>query len=293
MNLTAQNLDELCNLANKAAKAAGEIIETAMHKPVETLNKTGGESLASQVVTEIDLKAQQRILAILAESIKKYDLALLTEETEDDGSRLEKDFFWCIDPLDGTLPFIEKNPGFAVSIALLDKSGKPIIGVVYDPTEKKLYSAVKGKGVYRNKTKWTLSSDVSNNLTFIHDRSFLTHPDYKVTLVGLKKLVTKHGFKELKIIYTGGAVLNALWVLQQAPACYFKFPKNKPGGGSLWDYAATALIFEELGSPVSDMYRKPLDLNRANSTFLNHRGVLFASTFQLSVDISHLFHSIK
>ena len=71
--------------------------------------------------------------------------------------------------------------------------------------------------------------------------------------------------------------MNALWVLEQAPACYFKFPKPQAGGGSLWDYAATACIYAELGAWCSDFAGLDLDLNRADSTFMNHRGVLVAS----------------
>ena len=51
---------------------------------------------------------------------------VLTEETEDDGGRLRADYFWCVDPLDGTLPFIEGRPGSAVSIALIARDGTPV-----------------------------------------------------------------------------------------------------------------------------------------------------------------------
>ena len=71
---------------------------------------------------------------------------LLSEETNDDGSRFKEDFFWCIDPMDGTLPFINKQPGFSVSIALVAKDGTPNLGIVYDPSTDTLYHAIKGKG---------------------------------------------------------------------------------------------------------------------------------------------------
>ena len=49
------------------------------------------------------------------------------------------------------------------------------------------------------------------------------------------------------------------------------------GGGSLWDFAATACLFHETGGVATDMQGGPLDLNRADSSFMNHRGVLFAT----------------
>ena len=54
-----------------------------------------------------------------------YDLALLTEESEDDRSCFEKDYFWCIDPLDGTLPFTRNEAGYSVSIGLVAEMVRP------------------------------------------------------------------------------------------------------------------------------------------------------------------------
>ena len=99
-------------------------------------------------MTEVDFKSQQIILELIEPTLEKYDLALLSEEKEDDHSRFQKDYFWAIDPLDGTLPFIENMDGFAVSIALVSKAGIPIIGAVFDPTNSTLYHAIKGCGAF-------------------------------------------------------------------------------------------------------------------------------------------------
>lgn len=58
---------------------------------------------------------------------------------------------------------------------------------------------------------------------------------------------------------------------------YFKFPKSQQGGGSVWDYAATARLFEEAGGIVTDIHGGCLDLNRPDSHFMNHRGVIYSS----------------
>ena len=71
--------------------------------------------------------------------------------------------------------------------------------------------------------------------------------------------------------------MNALWCLENPPAKYFKRPKTKKGGGSLWDFAATSLILNEAGAIATDYYGAPLELNRKDSTYLNHKGILFAS----------------
>ena len=115
------DLDQLLATALEAADAAGAMI--ARSRPTTVERKAGGESLASQVLTDVDEQSQQLILEILAPTIERFDLGLLTEERDDDGSRFEKACFWCIDPLDGTLPFIDNVPGYAVSIALVARDG--------------------------------------------------------------------------------------------------------------------------------------------------------------------------
>lgn len=278
MRLSAEDLIQLVGCAATAVKEAGILIAQYDGREVLLQHKAGGESLASQVVTEVDELSQAIILKHLLPTCAVYDLALLTEEQPDDGSRLEKDAFWCIDPLDGTLPFTESIPGYAVSIALVARDGTPLIGVVYDPSTGTQYQAVQGQGALRNGEPWTLPpSSEAAPLSFISDRSIVIHPQFDGALAQLQVLASELGQDGLEATLTGGAVMNALWVLEQAPACYFKFPKPQAGGGSLWDYAATACIYAELGAWCSDVAGQRLDLNRADSTFMNHRGVLFAS----------------
>ena len=278
MRLSAENLKQLAECAGNAVREAGALIAQTDAREVLVQHKAGGESLASQVVTEVDELSQAIILKHLLPTCATYDLALLAEEQPDDGSRLEKDAFWCIDPLDGTLPFTQSIPGYAVSIALVARDGTPLIGVVYDPSTSTHYQAVQGQGALRDGEHWTLQpSPGAAPLSFISDRSITSHPQFDAALAQLQALASELGQDGLQTTLTGGAVMNALWVLERAPACYFKFPKPQAGGGSLWDYAATACIYAELGAWCSDVGGQRLDLNRADSTFMNHRGVLVAS----------------
>ncbi|TAJ12792.1 inositol monophosphatase family protein [Marinilabiliaceae bacterium JC017] len=292
MILGTNDLFLLSQCAISAAYQAGHIISSYTYRQVTVKNKTAGESLASQVVTEVDLLSQNIILKTLNPTCDIYDLAVLAEESTDDWSRLEKDFFWCIDPLDGTLPFVESTPGYAVSVALVARDGTPYIGVIYDPVEQTLYHAVKGGGLFRNGHAWqptSVPAAAGQALTFITDRSFVHHPQFKATVAELKCIAIEMGYDDVHLIQHGGAAMNAGWVLEKGPACYFKFPKPQEGGGSLWDYAATACLFQEAGASVGDIHGAPLDLNRPDSTFMNHRGVLFASDQMLARCIRELY----
>jgi len=278
---------ELTKQAVQAALEAGRLIQSYRDRKVEVLHKSGGDTLASQVVTEVDQKAQDAILQILQPTCREFDIALLTEESEDDRSRFNKELFGCIDPMDGTLSFVEGRPGYSVSIGLVTKEGSPHIGVVYDPVEEVLYQATKGQGVRRNGEIWTPGA-TEDELTFTYDRSLTQHPAYAQILAQLESYAHSRGWKRLVATQHGGSVMNACFALEKAPGCHFKFPKPQEGGGSLWDYAATACLYQEAGAIASDVHGKPLDLNRPDSTFMNHRGVLYATDRALAQTIQEI-----
>lgn len=295
MLLSDDDLIVLSNKAISAAYQAGQIItqHTGLQIPVQS--KVAGESLASQVVTEVDMLCQESILKILLPSCKLFDLALLTEESADDNMRLEKDHFWCIDPLDGTLPFIEKSSGYAVSIALVSHAGTALIGVIYDPVRQTLYHAVKGTGAFLNNKPWTIkdiSSKESHVLTIVSDRSFSQQSNYPEIIKKLEAAAIELGFSGIKKIQHGGAAMNACWTLENNPGCYFKFPKQQNGGGSLWDYAATSCLFNEIGAVVSNIDGNPLDLNRPDSTFMNHQGIIYASNQDIAEKIRQIYSTM-
>jgi 3'-phosphoadenosine 5'-phosphosulfate (PAPS) 3'-phosphatase len=281
MKLSTDDLLALHQTAISAATEAGCLIAERASQSVDVLHKTGGDSLASQVLTEADLASEAVILKCLQPSCKEYDIALLTEETTDNRSRLEKECFWCVDPMDGTLCFIQGTAGYSVSIGLLSRDGTPLMGVVYDPISSTLYSAVKGQGAMFNRQQWSpdLNDSIQGKpLTVICDRGFMQKKFFPNIKQALENTCESLGLSELKIIDKGaGAVMNALWVIENQPACYFKIPKPEEGGGSLWDFAASAAVFQELNAVATDFHGQPLQLNRAESTFMNHRGVMFAS----------------
>ncbi len=293
MHLKSADLTNLCRTAIEAAQKAGKTISEYANKNVEVKNKVAADSLASQVVTEVDVKAQNAILETLSPTLSEYDLALLTEESTDDKSRFQKDYFWCIDPMDGTLAFTEKTPGYAVSIALVSKTGEPVIGVVFDPVTQNLYYAVKNQGAFKNNQFWKPDLSVYNKNAFIlhMDRTFLEYENFEIFIYRLEDALAKMNINELHIQKQAGAVLNAIWVLDRAPGCYFKLPKPTPGGGSLWDFAATACIFNETNAYAKSYDNSELDLNRADSSFMNHKGVLFAGSENMAEMIRSLLSS--
>ncbi|WP_341214482.1 inositol monophosphatase family protein [uncultured Wocania sp.] len=270
------DLNHLANIAIEAALSAGKIIQKYLNDNLIVEQKEGGSNYASQVVTKVDRECEHIILSHLIPTCKVYDISLLSEETEDDKSRFEKNFFWCIDPLDGTLAFINKQPGFSVSIALVAKDGTPVIGVVLNPSTETLYHAIKGKGAYKNRSPWHIKN-TNDYLTYVTDKKLKDTPKSSKIQSILNTHKTNLELKDIKEISGAGAVLNAILVLENGPACFLKLPKDDLGGGSIWDFAATACIYHELGLLATNFKGELLDLNKKDGAFMNHQGVYYSN----------------
>ena len=290
MTLGNQDLKRLHRLALAAAMRAGAYIQSMVGRHEVTRTKEAGDTPASQFVTEVDLESQRLILEMLRGSIDEFELGLLTEESADDSSRRETDYFWCIDPLDGT-PFIQKKPGYSVSVALVSRDGVPQIGVVHDPAQQTTFHAIRGQGAMKDGTPIRVEPNpASGSLTWIMDQSMRNAGGFPVLSKCVERLEASHSGPER--VDFAGAALNACWVTQLAPAVYFKMPKRAKGGGSLWDFAASACIVCEWGLEPTDIAGQQLHLNRAESTFMNERGVIYASDLRLREAVQRIHRGI-
>jgi 3'(2'), 5'-bisphosphate nucleotidase/myo-inositol-1(or 4)-monophosphatase len=278
MELQPQDLRKLHQLACDIAKQAGAYIMQHADDVPEVQHKAGAASLAAQVVTAVDHHCDAMIREGLAQSVAGYDLALLTEETPDDGSRHKKDYFWCVDPLDGTLAFTRSVHGYSVAISLISSQGEPVIGVVYDPLKDDLYSAIKGQGAWRNSVRWRpLESEPSSLFTVQLDCSFIESEGFAEKWARVQRWALAEGYSGAEYLSEAGGVMSAIAVLQETPACYFKPPKDQSGGGSVWDFAATACIFKEVGAFATEFAGGLFQFNPEGDTYMNHCGVMFAS----------------
>lgn len=139
--MKAGHLQRELDVAIRLARQAGEAIMGYYQTGLCVLRKAGQEP-----VTAADMAADDLIAAGLRAAFP--DDGLLSEESEDDLSRLEKERVWIVDPLDGTTEFIAETGEFAVQIALTIR-GQPVLGVVFQPVTGLLYHAVQGSGAYQ------------------------------------------------------------------------------------------------------------------------------------------------
>lgn len=287
MSLSLTEINTLLERAKKATLLASQIIQTKKNEvpSIRTKGENHGSSIASQIITNVDLEAQSAIIDALQESITRFDLGLLTEEQSDDQSRFQKDYFWCIDPLDGTLAYSQGKEGYSVSVALVKKSGQPVIGVVADPVCNSLYWAVQGQGASKNGQSFHVKNffQASRRLKIFVDSGLYSRSDFDARLQDFA-LEAQIQLEDIDLRVIDGAVMAVLKSLEESPAMYFKSPKIEPGGGCLWDFAASSIIFAEAGGMHSDYLGNPLNLN-SSEIFLNNLGVIFDSRPSVSIRV--------
>lgn len=153
-----------------------EIAEEAGFLALEYFNRR--ETLV--VETKRDL---QDVVSIADREVENLIRARLREVYPDDGILGEEygleagnsGFIWVVDPIDGTSPFVNGMPNWCVSIGLLHE-GVPVIGVIYAPCHKELYSAALGHGATLNgKTlKLDTTRNIRNAVTGIGANNYVT-----------------------------------------------------------------------------------------------------------------------
>lgn len=130
---------------------------------LKDIAKRAGEEILSVYGSEfsVDVKedksplteADRRSNAVIVEALKSLypDIPIISEENPAEDYLIRKDweYFWLIDPLDGTKEFIKRNGEFTVNIALIHRD-TPVIGVVYQPVGQNLYWSKKGESAWKS-----------------------------------------------------------------------------------------------------------------------------------------------
>jgi len=147
----SQALHPMLNIAIKAARAAGSIINRAA-LDLDVL-KVGTKG-PNDFVSEVDRRAEEIIIQIVLEAYPGH--GILAEESGREHGARDSEYVWIIDPLDGTTNFLHGFPVYAVSIALAYR-GQVQQAVVYDPTRNDLFFASKGRGAFLNDRRLRVS----------------------------------------------------------------------------------------------------------------------------------------
>ena len=233
----SQALHPMLNIAIKAARAAGSIINRAS---LDLDLLTISSKAPNDFVTEVDKAAENAIIEVLLQAYPGH--GILAEESGSDRGARDSDYVWIIDPLDGTTNFIHGFPVYAVSIALAFK-GQVQQAVVYDPSRNDLFYASKGRGAFLNDKRLRVSKRIRMNEALIGTGFPFRKGDNFKRYVKMFEAVMQNcaGLRR-----PGAAALDLCYV---AAGYYDGFFET---GLHPWDIAAGSLMITEAGGLIGN-----------------------------------------
>ena len=187
----------------------------------------------SQPVTDADIEINDFLRFFFKKNTPTF--GWLSEESADDKSRLQCEYFWCVDPIDGTRSFINKKPEYTISVALIRKS-KPILGIIYNPRTKELFHAEKNKGAYCNRKK-----------IFVNKKKELGEATLAISK-SESKIFEKKNIKKKKLLKIGSIAYKIALVAKGTIDAAVSLTKKND-----WDVAAADLILREAGGITSEL----------------------------------------
>jgi myo-inositol-1(or 4)-monophosphatase len=248
------NLHPMINVAVKAARAAGAIINRAA-LDVESVRVS--QKQVNDFVTEVDQAAEAIIIETLLTAYPGH--GIWAEESGHEHGAKDSEFVWIIDPLDGTTNFIHGLPTYCVSIALAVK-GKVEQAVIYDPTRNDLFTATKGRGAYQNNrrlrvAKRTLLKDclISTGFPYRQDDDINIYLRLMGEMMQRTAGLRRPGAAALDLAYVAAGYTDGFFELGLQP----------------WDVAAGSLLITEAGGLVGNF--------SGDANFLEQRECLAAN----------------
>lgn len=204
------------------------------------------KTVPGDVVTEVDVEAQRRIVQELRELFPSFgllgeedllDLGKPGNETDPNPETAAAPL-WVIDPVDGTHNFVKGYPSFCVSIGLVEE-GRSVLGVIYDAGTDAVYWAVQGEGAWREDERISLTPRpldqalIATNFTPV-SRGNIGHRDF---FVGLAE-------RSAGVRASGSACRDFCFVAEGTVDLFWQF------GLRAWDVAAGIVLVREAGAEV-------------------------------------------
>jgi myo-inositol-1(or 4)-monophosphatase len=224
--------NQFLDAAIETAIEAGGILLSEFGRPAKVSRKG-----KLDLVTQADQQSQQAIVNRLRRHFPNHTI-LSEEGTEKEASARYR---WIVDPLDGTTNFVHGYPCFAVSIAL-EEAGELLVGVIYQPIIKELFTSSAGEGACLNEKQIHVSSveHLSASLVATGFPSLKRTPDPDIQYYWNLALRT-HGVRR-----DGSSALDLASIACGRFDGFWEF------GLHPWDTAAGALLVREAGGMVTN-----------------------------------------
>jgi len=211
-------------------------IETALHEARAIFDRFTPGKVATEYKTGSDpvTEADRQLDAALRKALLRDGEGWLSEESVDDPSRLDKQYVWIVDPLDGTREFVTGIPEFCASVGLV-KDGQPIAGGICNPATGEFFlGSIEGGLIYNGDRRHASSREGLQGATVLASRSEVTRGEWKQFEDAPFK-VTPMGSVAYKLARVAAGVDDATFTLT---------PKNE------WDIAAGDAVLSAAGGAV-------------------------------------------
>ena len=261
------------------AKEAGALLREFFADGVETEYKGDVD-----LVTVADRTAEKLIRQRLGETFPNHGIF----GEEGTRERLDQEFRWYVDPLDGTTNFAHGFPQFCVSLGLeqrpervrSDEDGTLVAAVIYDPMRDELFAAEKGRGAQLNGKALHVSRNamLAEALVATGFPSRKRHQSPNIHFYQ-EFTLRSHGVRR-----AGSAALDLAYVAAGRMDAFWEFNLNP------WDTAAGILLVEEAGGRVTDFsgrqYRLASDEVLASNGFIHEELLRFFDDMFAGRDLS-------
>ncbi len=229
-------LEQLASSALEAATAAaGFAADRQGHERSEVATK----SSATDMVSEVDRGAERLIAAVLAR--RRPDDAVLGEEgAQRSGTTGVR---WVVDPIDGTTNYLFGIPAWSVSVAA-ERDGRPVVGVVVDPSRGETWAAVEGRGARCNGSPRRVAEGRSTLATALVGTGFGYDRQRRMRQAEVLSSVLP-AVRDIRRV--GSAALDLCWVAAGRYDAFYELGLNA------WDMAAGAVVCREAGGVVQTL----------------------------------------
>lgn len=250
-----------CKAAAEAWRAIAGLYDSGSH--VE--EKPDGPT------TEADTLADRLIMQNLQVNYPADRYGYLTEESEDDDTRLGRKGVWIIDPIDGTIDFIKKNGNFTIHIGYVEKTSEgnwePVASAVYRPVPGDMFSATKGGGSWVQRY---VNHEPSGERSRIHVSPRASVSEMRAVISSshrtgqLDRLIKFIDCADVLSIGSIGLKLSLI----ATGECDF-YVNLARGKCKEWDACAPDLILSEAGGLLTGLDGEPFTYNRKNPRIEN------------------------
>jgi len=261
--------DKLILTTILAAKRAGEAILDVYDSDfaVEQKDDKSPLTLADKRSNEIIEKVLEQTV-----TVNNSTVPILSEEGKEISyeDRKKWEYFWLVDPLDGTKEFVKKNGEFTVNIALIHKH-KPVLGIIYIPVKDVFYFAAVNFGTYKLENSEILTDDLSIEELLDKSQKLPLHNNNKTsfTVIGSRSHTSEEfsefmeqlneKYENVEFISSGSSLKLCL-VAEGKADVYPRF-----GPTMEWDTAAGQAIVEQTkGTVIDTQTNEPLSYNKSN-----------------------------